>query len=148
MKRYLRLIALIITSVCASAGQASANSYDPSALAVVARDQFDRINPSFRGLVCFSLPNYKNPKESTLNKINGKTLHLQPGTKCWKPPKGFLLLVNDYQALDSRSLVIKIEIDDMNLKGAHVVTRLREDTYKLKLEGQSWKIESHESKAF
>ena len=148
MNKHLQIAVLILTFVSGSAGQASTITYNPQVLAVVAKDQLDRIDPSLRALVCLSLPNHEDPKPSSLKMINGETLHLQSGTKCWKPPQGTLLLIKDYKRLDSRSVAIVVELDDMNLDGAHVVTRVREDTYKLKLEGRDWKIESLKSKSF
>jgi hypothetical protein len=123
-----------------------AKSFEPQALAAVAKHQLAQMQIHPRQLVCLSLPNYQDPDRSSLRQINRHDLHLRPGSECWKPPKGFLLLVNNYQQSDRTNIEIKIEVDDMNLNGAHVVTRLREATYRVRAEGQHWRVESYQAR--
>jgi len=148
MKGYLGAGILFIAAACAVAQPHEVNSFDAQALATVAKHQLEqmRLPPDQR--VCLSLPNHRDPDRSLLNRINGHDLRLRFGSACWRNPNGFLLLVNKYQQTDRGSIEIKLEIDDMNLGGAHVVTRLREVDYKLRGEGELWKIKSSKAKNF
>ena len=148
MRGYWGAGILFVAAACAVAQPHKASSFDAEALATVAKHQLNqmRLPPDQR--VCLSLPNHRDPDRFLLSRINGHDLHLRFGSACWRSPNGFLLLVNNYQQTDQSSIEIKLEIDDMNLGGAHVVTRLREVDYKLRAEGKHWKIESSEAKSF
>ena len=57
------------------------------------------------------------------------------------------MLINSYDKTGADSVKIIIELDDMNLNNAHVVTRLRQSTYELRLTKQGWEIKSFEMKS-
>jgi hypothetical protein len=146
MKRNLE-VTLLLVSICVGGGQSDHNQYEPDAIAVVAEHQLKEMKFPPEQLVCLSLPNYKDPKTQFLQKINGQGLHLRPGSSCWKPPRGFLLLLNDYQR-GKEGIEVRVEVDDMNLDGAHVTSRLRETKYELRFDNGQWKISSYSVTSF
>jgi len=141
------ILILWITSTSANALQGPVNVYEPQALALVAKHEVEQMQAASDSFFCLSLPKHKDPSRVILKKINGQDLHLRRGSDCWKTPKGFLLLINSYDKTGADSVKIIIELDDMNLNNAHVVTRLRQSTYELQLTKQGWEIKSFEMKS-
>jgi hypothetical protein len=148
MKGYLGAGVLLVAAGCAVAQRYDATSFNAQALAAVATHQLEQMRLSPDQRVCLFLPNRHDPDRSLLKQINGHDLHLRVGSACSRHPEGYVLFVNKYQQVDRNNISIKVEVDDMNLGSAHVVTRLREVDYKLRADRKIWKIESSETKNF
>jgi hypothetical protein len=137
-------VILLFVCIWGATAQRAQTECESEAVASAAEHQIGQMKLGSGNLVCLSLPNYKDPKPEYLRKMNTRELHLLPGSSCWKSPRGFLLIIEKCSKPSHELMQIQMEVDDMNLNGAHVASRLRKVIYKLKLGDGQWKVDSYQ----
>jgi len=139
------LVTLLLFAISGGSAPCGENECEPQAVALVAKHQIERMKLGKKQLVCVSLPNYKDPSADFLKKINEQRLTLSPGSVCREPPKGIVILIIQCRKVSEQAVELRLEVDDMNLDSAHVASRLRTATYRIRVNGDQWKIDSYES---